>query len=159
MLQQSDKTFMTPLKHYYREEIRHWQLQNKLTVTHYEVLVSECFGNAYLEVQTGKIATSGLRATGLRALNKNIFEDFDFDAATEEHKLCAGALMSRKVSVTRTASLRAFSSEVTGSSALKKPCILLLPLHKSRENMSTDFISPEDISPTLILRNKRPDQG
>jgi hypothetical protein len=32
----------------------------------------------YLEVQTGKIVTSGLNP-----LNRNIFEDFYFDAATE----------------------------------------------------------------------------
>jgi hypothetical protein len=71
-------------------------LQNKRAVTHYEV--SELFGNEHLEVQTGKIATSGFRATGLRPLIRNIFEDFDFDAATEEHKPCAGALLSLKES-------------------------------------------------------------
>jgi hypothetical protein len=63
-------------------------------VTHYEV--SELFGNAYLEVQTGKISTIGFRATGLHTLNRNIFEDFDFDAATEERNPCAGALLSRR---------------------------------------------------------------
>jgi hypothetical protein len=52
-------------------------------------------------------------------MNRNIFEDFDFDAATEEHSPCAGALLSRKESATQTASLCAFSSEVAGSSALK----------------------------------------
>jgi hypothetical protein len=58
-LQSSDKTFMAPLKHYYGEETRRWQLQNKSAVTHYEV--SELFGNAYLEVQIGKNTTSCFR--------------------------------------------------------------------------------------------------
>jgi hypothetical protein len=80
-LQPLDKTFMAQLKHYYGEEIRRWQLQNKCAVMHYEV--SELFGNAYLEVQTGKLETIGFRATSLHLLNGNIFEDFDFDAATE----------------------------------------------------------------------------
>jgi hypothetical protein len=68
-----------------------------------------------MEVQAGKIATlaSGQPAcTGLHLLNGNIFEDFDFDAATEEHNPCAGALLSRRESETETASLCAFSSEV-----------------------------------------------
>jgi hypothetical protein len=108
---------MDPLKQYYGEQIRCWQLQNKRAVRHYEV--SELFGNAYLEVQTEKIATSGYRATGLHPLNRCVFEDFDFDAAVEEHTSCAGALQSRKESATQTASLCAFSSEVAGSSAFK----------------------------------------
>jgi hypothetical protein len=56
-----------------------------------------------LEVQTGKNAKSGFRATGLHPLNRNIFEDFNFVAATEEHNPCAGALLSRKESGTQTA--------------------------------------------------------
>jgi hypothetical protein len=52
-------------------------------------------------MQTGKVATSGFRATGLHPLNRNIFEDFDFVAATEEHSPSAGALLSRKESATQ----------------------------------------------------------
>jgi len=33
-LQSLDKTVISPLKHYYGEEIRRWQLQNKCAVTH-----------------------------------------------------------------------------------------------------------------------------
>jgi hypothetical protein len=92
-------------------------LQNKHAVSHYKV--SELFGNAYLKVQTGKIATSNFTAIGLHQLKRNIFEDFDFDAATEEHNPCEGALLSRKESATQTASLCAFSSDAVGSSTLK----------------------------------------
>jgi hypothetical protein len=52
-------------------------------------------------------------------LNRNIFEHFDFDAATEQHNHCAGALPSLKESATQTASLCAISSEVAGSCDLK----------------------------------------
>jgi hypothetical protein len=70
-------------------------------------------------VQTGKFAISGFRATGLHLLNRNVVEDFDFDAATEQHNPRAGALLSRKESATQTASLCAFGSEATSSSALR----------------------------------------
>jgi hypothetical protein len=74
---------MAPLKHYYKEETTRWQLQDKRAVKQYEV--SELFGNAYLEVKTGKIATSGFKVTARHQLKRNTFEDFDFDATKEEH--------------------------------------------------------------------------
>jgi hypothetical protein len=58
-------------------------------------------------------------STDLHPLKINIFEEFDFDVATEEHNPCAGALLSRKESVTQTALSCAFSSEVAGTAALK----------------------------------------
>jgi hypothetical protein len=124
-LQPLHKTFMTPLKHYYEEEIRR-HLRNKRAVTHYEV--SELFGNAYLKVQTGKITTSSFKAAGLHPLDRNIFEDFDFIAATEERNPCTGALLSRKESATQPhILLSVLKSQVVLLSG--QPHILLLPLH------------------------------
>jgi hypothetical protein len=102
---------------HYGEEIWRWQFQNKREVTHYEV--SELFGNASSGSANRKIATMGIGATGQHPLNRNIFEDFDFDAATEKHNPCTGDLLSRKESATQVAKICAFSSEVAGSSALK----------------------------------------
>ena len=105
-LQLLDRTFMAPLKHCNGEEVRRWQLQNLSAATHYEV--SELCGNVYLEMQTGKIGTSGFRATGLHPLNRNIFENFDFDAATSGHNPCAEALLSRKESATQNSLILCF---------------------------------------------------
>jgi hypothetical protein len=148
---------MAPMMHYYGEETRRWQLQNKSAVAHYEV--SELFGNAYVEVQTGKISTSGFSITGLYPLNKNIFEHFDFDAATEEHNFCARALLSLKESASQTVSLCDLSSEVAGSCALKTTLYSTPSTSQSTGTMSTGFILPEDISPIPILGNKRSSRG
>jgi hypothetical protein len=69
------------MMHYCGEETRRWQVQNNSAVTHYQV--SELFGNAYVEVETRKIETSGFSVTGLYPLNRNVFEHFDFDAETK----------------------------------------------------------------------------
>jgi hypothetical protein len=86
-------------------------------------------------------------------LNRNIFEDSGFVAATEEHNPCAGALLSRKESATQRASIYAFSSEVAGSS-LRTTSHSTPSTSHSTENTSTDFTLPDDISPLPIFRNK-----
>jgi hypothetical protein len=142
------------LKHYYGQEIRRWEMQHtrNRAVTHYEVSV--LFGNANLEVQTGKSATSGFRATGLHPLKTLIsIQQQKGTALVHEHYCHERNLQHRQphfvLSVLK-------SHGVLPSIQLH---ILLLPINKSTENTSTNFVLPEDISSKPILRNKRSGPG
>lgn len=84
-LQPLDRTFMGPLKTYYSEEIRQQMRNGGMTMYN----IAELFAKAYLRVQTGLIATSGFRCTGIYPLDRNVFSNDEFleEEANEDQPL------------------------------------------------------------------------
>ncbi|KAK9739712.1 DDE superfamily endonuclease [Popillia japonica] len=71
-----DKTFMGPLKTYYSEFVRQFLRHNTRPVGPYDI--AELFGKAYLQCQTGLIAATGFKVTGIYPCDRTVFKDVDF---------------------------------------------------------------------------------
>lgn len=98
-LQPLDRSFMGPLKHHYSENIRQWMLHNNRPLGPYDI--AELLGNAFLRCQTGELAISGFRVTGIFPVNRKVFSDVDF-APSEDINVQSVTVEALKVSKGRT---------------------------------------------------------
>ncbi|KAJ8875209.1 hypothetical protein PR048_023104 [Dryococelus australis] len=81
-MQPLNRTFMSPLKAYYSENVRMWLRDNQRPVSTYDVM--DLFGRAYVKCQTAENAINVFHCTGLYPVDRNIFQDSDFIAASRE---------------------------------------------------------------------------
>ena len=80
-MQPLDVSYMKPLSNYYSNEINKWMRDNPHDVVQLKNIFS-IFGRAFTKACTLETALNGFKKTGIWLLNREIFKDKDFAAAT-----------------------------------------------------------------------------
>ncbi|XP_063243011.1 uncharacterized protein LOC134542569 isoform X1 [Bacillus rossius redtenbacheri] len=178
-LQPLDRSFMGPLKYYYSENIRQWQLHNNRPLGPYDI--AELLGNAFLKCQTGEIAASGFSVTGIFPFNRHLFSDVDFAPSSEEAnvedislevlKACKGRTTHKKTqqSTSRYSTAAIATSTSRSAASTSGPAAKnLTPSAKDlveagpsgcSSSMRSDHVSPQDILPIPRPKKRMTNKG
>ncbi|XP_050509245.1 jerky protein homolog-like [Diabrotica virgifera virgifera] len=151
-LQPLDKTFMSPLKSHYSEEIRKFLLHSDRMVKPHDV--AELFGKAYLKCATAEIAVNGFKVTGIYPFNPQIFKDADFLAASqslqlEEENISSSSttlMMNPTESSVETATLTIESSRQPTSCTVPESSIQLKSCAPSTSTSDSVSLQPKSSS-------------
>lgn len=101
-IQPLDRTFMSPFKKYFSEEIRQWMRNKTQAATHYDI--AEIFGRAYIKSQRADIAINGFRATGIYPIDRNVFQDHDFINIESSSEIPAISVLAQQPNTLHTQS-------------------------------------------------------